>query len=68
MGWHPSEWGAVVSQGWFTGVAPSPAALDGRRVVVELHDATDPETGGQYTLKRLKVRIRRPMELHRRSS
>ncbi len=37
------------------GSAPSPTALDGRRVVVQLRDATDPETGGSYTLKRWRV-------------
>jgi hypothetical protein len=47
------SWGLF--RGWAAGVAPSPTALDGRRVIVELHDATDPETGGQYTVKRLKV-------------
>jgi hypothetical protein len=39
----------------FTSEAPSsPTALDGRRVVVQLRE-TDPETGGQYTLKRWRV-------------
>ena len=33
----------------------SPAALDGRRVVVQLRTDTDPETGGSYTLKRWRV-------------
>ena len=33
---------------------PSPTAIDGRRVVVQLHE-TDPDTGGQYTLKRWRV-------------
>lgn len=28
---------------------------DGRRIVVQLHDATDPEHGGSYTLKRWRV-------------
>jgi hypothetical protein len=37
------------------GVAPAPAALDGRRVVVQLRADTDPETGGSYTLKRWRV-------------
>jgi signal peptidase I len=42
-----------------TGSTPSATTLDGRRVVVQLRDATDPETGGRYTLKRWKVsRIR----------
>lgn len=35
-----------------SGSAPSSSALDGRRVVVQLHEETDPDTGGQYTLKR----------------
>ena len=37
------------------GDAPSATALDGRRVVVQLADATDPDTGGRYTLKRWRV-------------
>jgi len=37
------------------GTAPSPMQLDGRRVVVELRDGTDPESGGRYTLKRMRV-------------
>jgi hypothetical protein len=37
------------------GVAPAAAALDGRRVVVQLRTDTDPETGGSYTLKRWRV-------------
>jgi type III restriction enzyme len=37
------------------GVPPAATALDGRRVVVQLRDATDPETGGAYTLKRWRV-------------
>lgn len=37
------------------GSAPSGAALDGRRVVVQFREETDPETGGRYTLKRWKV-------------
>jgi hypothetical protein len=37
------------------GVPPAATALDGRRVVVQLRDATDPETGGSYTLKRWRV-------------
>jgi phage repressor protein C with HTH and peptisase S24 domain len=36
-------------------VPPTATALDGRRVVVQLRDETDPETGGRYTLKRWKV-------------
>jgi hypothetical protein len=31
---------------------PAPRALDGRRVLVELRAADDPDTGGRYTLKR----------------
>lgn len=37
------------------GEAPSAVALDGRRVVVQLRDQADPETGGRYTLKRWRV-------------
>ena len=37
------------------GAAPSPVQLDGRRVVVQLREGSDPETGGAYTLKRLRV-------------
>ncbi len=40
---------------WPAGSAPAATALDGHRVVVQLRDETDPETGGQYTLKRWKV-------------
>lgn len=38
------------------GSAPSPLALNGRRVVVQLHEPEDTREGGSYTLKRLKVR------------
>jgi SOS-response transcriptional repressor LexA len=34
--------------------APSPTAIDGKRVIVQLRE-TDPDTGGQYTLKRWHV-------------
>jgi type III restriction enzyme len=37
------------------GAAPAPTALDNRRVVVQLRNDTDPETGGSYTLKRWHV-------------
>jgi len=37
------------------GTAPSATALDGKRVIVQLRDETDPDTGGKYTLKRWKV-------------
>ncbi|HEX3694029.1 MAG TPA: S24 family peptidase [Polyangia bacterium] len=37
------------------GAPPAATALDGRRVVVQLRDATDPETGGRYTVKRWRV-------------
>jgi type III restriction enzyme len=37
------------------GAAPAASALDGKRVVVQLHEASDPETGGRYTLKRWTV-------------
>lgn len=38
------------------GEAPSATALDGHRVVVQLRDETDPDTGGRYTLKRWRVK------------
>lgn len=44
----------------FTAGAPPPISLDGRRVVVELRNATDPDTGGAYTLKRWRVASRTP--------
>jgi SOS-response transcriptional repressor LexA len=34
---------------------PSVGALDGRRLLLELRDATDPENGGRYTVKRLRI-------------
>jgi hypothetical protein len=37
------------------GTAPPPTALDGRRVIVELRDEEDPDTGGRYTFKRWYV-------------
>jgi len=37
------------------GAAPAATALDGRRVVVQLREAADPEHGGSYTLKRWHV-------------
>jgi hypothetical protein len=37
------------------GTAPSPTALDGRRLIVQLRDEEDPETGGRYTFKRWRV-------------
>jgi hypothetical protein len=37
------------------GAAPAATALDGRRVVVRLREAADPEHGGGYTLKRWHV-------------
>jgi type III restriction enzyme len=37
------------------GAAPAATALDGRRVVVQLREAADPEHGGGYTLKRWHV-------------
>ena len=33
---------------------PSPTAIDGRRVIVQLRE-DDPDTGGRYTLKRWRV-------------
>jgi type III restriction enzyme len=38
-----------------TGAVPAATALDGKRVVVQLRDQADPETGGKYTLKRWRV-------------
>lgn len=43
----------------FTGGAPAAVTLDGRRVVAQLRTATDPDTGGAYTLKRWRVAARR---------
>lgn len=37
------------------GAAPAPTALDGRRVIVQLRDDEDPDTGGRYTFKRWRV-------------
>jgi hypothetical protein len=37
------------------GNTPSSRALDGRRVLVQLRDQADPDTGGKYTLKRWRV-------------
>jgi hypothetical protein len=37
------------------GTVPVPTALDGKRLIVQLREEADPETGGQYTLKRWKV-------------
>lgn len=37
------------------GEAPAATALDGRRLVVQLRDEADAETGGKYTLKRWRV-------------
>jgi hypothetical protein len=37
------------------GAVPAPGALDGKRVIVQLRAEADPETGGQYTLKRWRV-------------
>jgi hypothetical protein len=47
------SWGLF--RAFAAGDAPAPTALDGRRVVVQLRNETDPETGGRYTLKRWKV-------------
>lgn len=44
----------------FSAGVPSAKLLDGRRVVVQLRDNADPETGGQYTLKRWRVVKARP--------
>ena len=40
------------------GSPPLAAALDGKRVLVELREGADPELGGQYTLKRWRVAAR----------
>ena len=37
------------------GAVPAGTALDGKRVIVQLRGEADPETGGQYTLKRWRV-------------
>jgi hypothetical protein len=37
------------------GASPAPTALDGRRVLVQLRDEEDPDTGGKYTFKRWRV-------------
>ncbi|MDA4131822.1 MAG: S24 family peptidase, partial [Thaumarchaeota archaeon] len=37
------------------GCIPVTTALDGKRLIVQLREQADPETGGQYTLKRWKV-------------
>ena len=37
------------------GNTPSTTALDGRRVLVQLRDQADPDSGGKYTLKRWRV-------------
>ncbi len=37
------------------GAVPGPKALDGKRLIVQLREQADPETGGQYTLKRWRV-------------
>jgi SOS-response transcriptional repressor LexA len=37
------------------GTAPAATALDGRRVIVQLRDEEDPDTGGRYTFKRWRV-------------
>jgi hypothetical protein len=45
----------VVFRGFPAGAAPPPTALDGRRVIVQLRDEDDPETGGRYTFKRWRL-------------
>lgn len=45
-------------RGFEAGRAPSPVALDGRRVVVQLRGSGEETGGGTYTLKRLRVRAR----------
>ena len=44
----------------FPSGAPAARLLDGRRVVVQLRDEADPDTGGKYTLKRWRVVKARP--------
>lgn len=44
----------------FSAGAPPAKLLDGRRVVVQLRDEADPETGGKFTLKRWRVVKARP--------
>lgn len=39
---------------------PSPTAIDGRRVLVQLREDADPETGGRYSVKRWRVTKRGP--------
>jgi SOS-response transcriptional repressor LexA len=51
-GIHDGSWALFRA---FEAMGPSPGALDGRRVVVQLRDETDPETGGSYTLKRWRI-------------
>jgi uncharacterized protein YhaN len=45
----------VIFRGLTSGAAPPPAAVDGRRVLVQLRDDADPETGGRYTFKRWRI-------------
>lgn len=47
------------------GAVPSATALDGKRVIVQLREEADPETGGQYTLKRWRVTKRNPRRRRR---
>lgn len=49
-------WGLF--RGFPVGSEPQPGSLDGRRVLVELRDAADADTGGRYTLKRWRVTAR----------
>ncbi len=44
----------VLFRRWPDG-SPPVRALDGRRVLFQSHDLTDPEHGGRYTVKRLRV-------------
>jgi hypothetical protein len=39
------------------GAVLAATALDGKRVIVQLRDQADPETGGRYTLKRWRVAL-----------
>jgi hypothetical protein len=61
-GHTPDSVGTVIPDGswglfrlFIGGAAPAPGALDGKRVIVQLRAEADPETGGQYTLKRWRV-------------
>jgi hypothetical protein len=48
------------------GAVLAATALDGKRVIVQLRDQADPETGGRYTLKRWRVALAPVLEWNRR--